>query len=107
MPATTLFGCRLRQLSTDNTFFYFSIALVQVIFLFIYWIGIAAFARPQTCKPGTQSAPQQWAVTFVLLALFLAQAGATCAAMLFTLRGEAACCRPHAVVTYRCPGHRL
>lgn len=33
MPATTLFGCKLRQLSTDCTLFYFMVALVQVIFL--------------------------------------------------------------------------
>lgn len=67
---------------------------LQIIFLFIYWIGIVAFARPQTCAPGTQSAPQQWVVTFVLLALFLVQATITVAATLCTFKGKG-CCRRH------------
>jgi hypothetical protein len=88
MPSSSLFGRQLRQLSTDCTLFYFMTAVVQVIFLFIYWIGIVAFARPQDCGPGVQSAPQQWAVTFVLLALFISQATVTVAAALCTLKGE-------------------
>lgn len=93
MPHTSLFGRQLRQLSTDCTLFYFCTAVVQVIFLFIYWIGVVAFARPQDCGPGVQSAPQQWAATFVLLALFISQATITVAAALFTLRGERVSCQ--------------
>lgn len=87
MPATALCGVRLRQLATDNTLFYFMIALVQVVWLFIYWIGIVAFTRPETCDPGTQSGGQQWGAVFACLALFIAQAAITVAAVLLTMRG--------------------
>ncbi|KAL4440381.1 hypothetical protein ABPG75_003382 [Micractinium tetrahymenae] len=87
MPATSLFGRRLRQLAADNTLFYFMIALVQLVWLFIYWIGIVAFDRPETCDPGIKSSGQQWGAVFACLALFIAQAGITVAAVLLTMRG--------------------
>lgn len=87
MPATSLCGVRLRQLATDNTLFYFMCAVVQVVWLFIYWIGIVAFTRPQTCEPGIKSSGQQWGAVFACLALFIAQAVITVAATLLTMRG--------------------
>jgi len=62
---------------------------MQVVWVFIYSIGIAAFARPQTCPPGTRSAPQQWAVTFVELFFAWFQGAVTVAAALLTMKGEA------------------
>ena len=52
------------------------------------WIGIAAFSRPEPCNPGSSSTDgQQYAVVFVCLAFFIAQAAATCALTLLTLKG--------------------
>lgn len=87
MPSTSLFSCRLRQLATDNTFFYFMVAIVQVVWWFIYWIGIAAFSRPESCSPGTKSGAQHWYTTFICLAFFFAQAAITVAATVLTLKG--------------------
>lgn len=87
MPATSLCGVQLRQLATDNTLFYFMVAVVQVVWLFIYWIGIVAFTRPETCAPGIESSGQQWGAVFACLALFISQAAITMVAALLTMRG--------------------
>ena len=52
-----------------------------------------AFSQPEQCEPGTESGGQQWWITFILLALFIAQAAVTCAAALVSLRGEPALAR--------------
>ena len=87
MPAVSLFGRRVRNLASDNTAFYLPPAIVHVVWLFIYWIGIVAFSRPEACDPGTASGGQQWVAVFTLLALFIAQAALCCAAVLLSLRG--------------------
>eukprot|EP00887_Chlorella_sp_A99_P004647 scaffold4.g4647.t1 len=87
MPATALFGMRLRQLAADNAAFYLLATIVQIVWLFIYWIGIAAFSRPQPCDAGTASAGQNYALVFTLLALFIAQAAACAGAFFASLQG--------------------
>lgn len=58
MPAISLCGVRIRHLSSDFFFFYFIIALCQVIWLVIYAGFLAHDMKPLSCT-GTRN--QHWA----------------------------------------------
>ena len=82
MPSTNLLGVRAKQLANDFTFFYFVVALTQVLWFIIYVSDLAALVRPVNCNTA-----HNWIIFFFLMGFFALQAVLSSLAMGLSLRG--------------------